>query len=443
MPAGYTYLNLGSARSILAQRLQDTGLVFFGGTLTADLNACIVEAVRAWQAFTASYKQRTAFSTANATPFYDLTFVLSPGCLSYTVTDRDLVGVILSRLLEPPLTTVWTGTGQFTFPAIINALQARLNRFLGDTGVVITHTTQASGTAPVTRVYLDEGILDVRRAAWVNGSGVPTVLWRDDQFAMQTFRFSAAAQDPPAVYGMVTVPPVGVEVYPPGSVAGTLDLLVVRAGVTVGTTPSAVSNTPVVLGIPDDLAWAVTFGALSDLLSSDGPARDTARAAYCEQQYQAGVAVAKLNPTVMMSMVAGVPVWTGSVFELDAFQTSWQATAGPPAFVGMAGRNLAALGPVPNAVQTVTMDVVPNIPVPAADSDVLQADRGSLDAILDYAQHLASFPMGGAEFQATDKLRQSFMLAAAVENSRIRNLAVFQDVFKQPAQRQQAEVVRV
>lgn len=447
MPSpGYAYLTLGQARGQLAQRLQDTGLVYFGAGSPNELNAYIVEAIQTWQGFTASYKQRASLTPAASTPFYDLTSTLSPNCLQYTVTDRQIVNLILFHLLEPPLMAAWTGTGQFLFSAIMSAIQQRLNRFLGDTGCVITRLLQNAAAPQQDRNFLPDTVLDVRRAAWISQTGTPSVLWRDDQYAMQSFQFGGltAPQDPPGVYGVYTLPPVGIQVFPPPLNPGELNLLTVQSGVAVGTTPSAVLSTPVVLNIPDDLAWSVVWGAMSDLLSQDGPARDPARANYCEQRYLEAVEITKINPTVVLSQVNGQPVWTGSVFELDAYQTSWQSQTGQPQNIGLAGRNLIALGPVPDSAgYGITLDVVSNIPVPANDGDFLQVDRGNLDAVLDYAQRLACFKMAGAEWEGTERLEQNFRKATQVENLRLRNLATFAPALLQPALMQSQEVLRV
>ena len=478
---GYTYLSLGSARSILAGRLQDSGLVYYSGGNGAgsavELNQYIVQAVRAWQAYTSSYRQRAVFNTSAGVPFYDLNTVLAPACMARTVTDREIVTLVLAQLLEPPLAAGWTGSGMFTFSAIMAAIQARLNRFLGDTGVECNELILPAGVAPpVDRINLPDTVLDVRRAAWVSSTGtaltwdqipdlwddIPglwddigqtsygvSTLWRDDQWAMQAFQPGGlqSPTDPPVVYGLATLPPSSLQVFPPPASPGLLDLLVVSTGAQVGTTPAAVFGSPVTLNLPDCLAWAVAFGAMSDLLSNDSPARDPARAAYCEARYQEAVGLAKMppspSPSVMLTAVNGVPIWTGSVFEMDAFLASWQVTQGQPGFGGMCGRNLMGFGPVPDDVYGISADVVSNIPVPAADGDFLQVDRGSLDAVIDYAQHLASFKLGGAEFAASEGLYKNFLAAAGVENGRLKNQAFYQQAMLGTVGRQAAEVVRV
>ena len=444
---GYSFLTLGGARTELAARLEDPSYVYW---TAAELNDLIAEAVRTWQALTTTYKQRATFQIAPNTgvggsAFYDLANFPS-GILGFFVTDFQIVNMVLAALLEPPLTAGWTGTGQFQFAQIVNALQNRINRWMTDTGANVTRHLQDSGAGPsVPRIFLPEGVLDVRRAAWLNTAGVYSTLWRDDEFAMQAFLNPGALRpsDPPMVWGKFTVPPVGLEVYPPPLNSGRIETLVVESGPGIGVSPAAIVGAPTVLRIPEDFIWGMTFGALADLLAADGPMRDLDRATYAESRYQESAELYRINPTLISTQINGVPVWSGSVFEMDSFLASWQSQTGPPQFAGMAGRNLVAFGPSPNALYSVTMDVVANIPVPVGDGDYIQVDRGALNPLLDYAQHLASFKMAGVEFHNTDRLRQNFYLAAALENARITKGNFYRSALQLPAHRQQQEVPRI
>lgn len=276
-------------------------------------------------------------------------------------------------------------------------------------------------------------------------SPVYSTLWRDDEYAMQAFLTSGALAptDPPMVWGKFVMPPVGIQVYPPPLNPGQLETLVVTSGPQIGVSPFQVATSPTVLDIPEDFVWGMVFGALSDLFSADGPARDPDRAVYAEERYQESAELYRLNPTLLQTQINGVPIWSGSVFEMDSFLASWQASPGAPRFAGMCDRNLVAFGPTPDGVYSVTVDAVGNIPVPVADGDFLQVDRGALDPLIDYAFHLASYKMQGAEFHSTDKLRKNFYQAAALENSRLTRANFYRKAFELPAKRQQAEVPRI
>src|SRR5215831_5781229 len=116
---GYAYLTLGNARAAIAARLEDPGNTYW---TASELNDLIAEAVHTWQALTATYKQRGTFSISpgggiGGSAFYDLSG-LSGGILGHVVTDLQLLNSVMPALLEPVLTSAWTGTGQFTFGQI-------------------------------------------------------------------------------------------------------------------------------------------------------------------------------------------------------------------------------------------------------------------------------------------------------------------------------------
>lgn len=443
---GYSYLTLLEARTALAARLEDPSFVYW---TAAELNAIIVMAVRTWQALTGTYKQRASFNISpgggiGGSQFYDLNE--SANILEFSVTDAEIIDGVLAALLEPPLSASWTGTGQFQFSQIVSALQNRINRWLGDTGanVAVGLENVTAGPSPA-QVWLPEGVLDVRRVAWVSLTDKHTTIWRDDQYAMQAFNVPGytTPQDPPFVWGKFTTPPVGIQLYPPPLVSGSIETLVVTSGPQIGTTPAAVYDSPTILDIPEDFVWGMTIGALSDLLSADGPMRDPERAQYCESRYAESAELYRMNPTLLQTQVNNVPIWSGSVFEMDAFLASWQSQTGPPQYAGMAGHNLVAFGPGPDTDYEITMDIACNIPIPLLDGDYVQVNRGAINPLLDYCEHLACFKMAGAEFQGKDVCRQNFYLAAALENSRITKGSFYKSAFHLPVLRQQAEVPRI
>jgi hypothetical protein len=109
-----------------------------------------------------------------------------------------------------------------------------------------------------------------------------------------------------------------------------------------------------------------------------------------------------------------------SLSALDSFNAGWENLQGVPWISGWVGRNLLALSPVPNGVYSISVDSVRNMPVPVVDGDYLQVGREYVDTILDYAQHLASFKMGGQEFQNTQAQFNRFIQAAGKMNTKIK-----------------------
>lgn len=436
MPTTYTHTSLLQARTALAIRLQDPNHIYWKAP---ELDAYIVEALRSWQAFTCFYRERQPLTTAANTPFYDLTTALPAGAFDYNVTDADLISQMLYQLIERQLVAgAWDGTNQFSLEQIIQALQRRRDRFLGDTGAVVTRDLLPVSAPPIGRIPIPDSVIDIRHVAWINSDGVATNLWRDDEFAVNAYNpgWQQSPTDPPDVYCIATTPPCSIQVAPGPLNDGTLELCSVKSGTTL-------DASGVLLGVPDDLAWGVKWGALADLLMGDGPGLDPQRAAYCEQRYQEAVQLAMLMPSLLLAQVNDEAIDSGSIFDADAFMPDWRATLGSPAFAAMVGRNLLALANCPDGIYGLTLDLVVNMPVPVADADKVQIGRDMLDTLLDEAQHIAAWKMGGQEFQLTMALHQSFVKAAGEQNARIRQAAFYNDLLRQPGLRQLSEVTRL
>jgi hypothetical protein len=185
------------------------------------------------------------------------------------------------------------------------------------------------------------------------------------------------------------------------------------------------------MGIPDDFTWAVKFGALADLLGKDGQSYDPARAEYCEQRWQEGIELASISTSVIDCQISNVTKPIAALYELEAFAPNWQNETGTPDRCFLAGLNIIGFHKVPNAVSSVSLDILRNAPIPTGDADYLEVGREELEAILLYAQHLASFKMHGEEFKSTFKHYKNFWGLARRRNSRLaasaRNFAVLND----------------
>ena len=77
------------------------------------------------------------------------------------------------------------------------------------------------------------------------------------------------------------------------------------------------------------------------------------------------------------------------------------------------------------------------MPIPASDGAFLQIGNEKLNIILNYAQHVASLKMGGAEFQATMPFYQDYLKAAVLDNNRLNASAFLRKLLDQPAQNQE------
>jgi hypothetical protein len=379
----------------------------------------IQESLRTWNVMAAWFRDRMVFNTTSAVPWYDL--ATQPASLiPRTVTDQQLFEEMEYHLLEPPTPGTWTGSEQFNAQDLTTALQQRRDQFLLETGCVLTHAATSIGLPATGRVGLGSSVIDVRRMAYLDVTGLITLLWRVDE--NQLFAYSqgwSVNPGPVQAYSVVATPPVTVQLAPIPSVSGTLDLVTVNSGAALNPASG------VVLGVPDDLAWVIKWGALCDLLTKDGPPSDPFRAKYCEQRWKEGVELARATATIMFAYLDGVQVTPVSFFDLDcdpAHPTNWQNDApGTPGTLAMGGMNLIALDPPPNAnPHSVQLDVLRNFPIPVADTDPIQVGQEELDVITDYSEHLAAFKMGGAEFQATMPAYQRMTRLAKQQNARWR-----------------------
>lgn len=458
----YAYLTFGNAVSILASRLQDPAQVYW--SQPNELLNCLIESVRLYQALTGTYKQKIAFNTTGFNPYYHLPTLIGAtngDSVAYHVTDVEITNNVLAALLEPPLTLGWVGTGQFTFAQLQSALQNRLNRFIGETGCSVRQQLVSGPPPPVQIAALPDTVLDVRRVAWsIPSTGLTwdqaTMQWqnanftwdnnalftayplgRSDEWAEQAYAPSGVQNpDLPLSYSVFGTGPLQLRLVPPPLNVGGLDCLLVLSGPQVNLNPAALVTLP----ISDDLTPALKWGVLADLLSSDGPSRDHARAQYCEQRYQEFVQIARIYPSVLTADVGNVTCGVGSVFDMDFYMPDWQQQIGAPLFVGMCGRNQACVGPVPDSSNYgIGLWMCAN----AAVSGFMQVNRDAIDPVIDYAHHIACFKMGGAEFDGTDRMYQNLIASAKAQNGRLEAVSFYKGQIEQSARKGELEVARM
>ena len=187
------------------------------------------------------------------------------------------------------------------------------------------------------------------------------------------------------------------------------------------------------VGIPDDWAWVNKWGAIGQLLDRESLATDALRAKYGIMRYKQGVAAMLTAPALIAARINDVPVTVEAItaadfYAADFYAANWQGlTPGPPTAVYYAGLNQAAVAPAPDSGRpyAVTASVVQNMPLPGNDGAFLQVGRDDVQAILDYAQHIAMFKCGGDEFAKTLPLYQNFMRHCSLYNSKLQALSPF------------------
>lgn len=399
-----------------------------------EIRSYAVESCRTWNALAAWSKQRLAFNTVPVggavtsvlSQWYDLSAVF-PSQLGYNTLDSYLVPVIEWHLLEPPTYPAWTGTPMFETDDILKAIERRRNQYLLESLQVLSILTPAA-PGPNGRFTVNDAVLDVRRVAWQDANSQQwNVLWRSNEFAAASYspRWDSTP-GPPQAYSVAVTPDFQIQMVPGPSNSGNVHMVVASAGAV----PS-VSNYPpgTILGVPDDWVWVVKWGALADLLTMDGPARDPERAQYCESRWRQGLQFARLATTILNCQLASGTILIGSVFGLDAYRPSWMnAPPGPPDTIGMMGLNLMALSTPSDIAYGVSFDAVTNAPLainPATAyvSAPLPIGRDAFDVVVDYAEHLAAFKMAGAEFQATAPCWDRMVRLAMIYNTRMKAVA--------------------
>jgi hypothetical protein len=381
----------------------------------AEIQIYVIEALRTWNTITKFWRKRVTFNASPGILFYDLSneVYTNPVQLPYTVREVDLLPALEYHLLEPPTPTVWTGTDMFRLTDLTQALQRRRDQFLIDSGCSIQQYTLPVTGSPVGRLLLSEAVIDVRRCVFQAPYGTYYQMAREDEFALASWLpfWDRAAVEHPKAWSVTVTPPFQLQLAPAPQTIGILQLLVVSVG------PALDPLQGVLLGIPDDLTWIVKWGALADLLGRDSPARDPARAQYCEQRYTQGVELARLYATVLNAQINGRQVRVESVFDLDQHAPNWHNTIGQPNRVAMAGANLLALNKMPDIDYGITLDTVQAAPVTDLTAD-LGLSPAVFDALIDYAEHLAAFKMGGTEFDATQVHFERLLRLAGIAEER-------------------------
>lgn len=401
----YTHTTLASAASQLALRLSDPASRFY---TPADQYAAIRESLRLWNLITSNDRARGVITTASSTAFYDLSATLfdasSPTPLLLrprTLTDADLVAEINSHLVEDNLPT-----DMFTTAQIVEALQQSRDQFLADTAIVLTARTDVIAGGSDGTVDFPDTVIGIRRAIYATASGAYVPLQRSDERSATMFNRLWQTPSTPRSYSVTAAPSLRFRLIPPPSESGTLRTLVTASGPAFDTTQTAST----LLGVPDDLAWAVKYGALATLFTSDGPGSDTDRAERSSKLYALGVALATKLPTILHAELDGFPVTPAALHRTDRFQGGWEGRAASrPRLLSIAAPDLVALTPPPDASpHSVTLDVVRNTIVPAAPADYLQIGRERLGAILGMAQWICVFKCGGEELRTADEYFTGF-----------------------------------
>ena len=437
----YAWLTFVQARTALADRLADPTNQFWGD---AECGAYIVEALRTWNSLTFAQKQEFVVTVpAGSNAAWIQLGSLSGSPRARTLTNTFLYVAMQYHLLEPATGNVWTGTSQFSVAGLMYSLQLRRDEVVQATNcncAIISIPSEANRR----RVALPDSVLEVERVRWIAGAPdpltaaqPPITLFRTDAIANSGYQPTSRQTEPgsPSEYDIASGPPLSLDVDVPPSVSGAYEILANQSA------PDFALLVDSYLAVPDDYAWVLKWGALASLFGRESEATDPPREAYCMKRYTDGIELMRKTPWIESAFVDDVPAELASVAELDGYQPEWDSFAGS-GVIATAGIDTLAI--IPDATQetSVTLTVLGNAVVPINDGDFIQVSRDTWGPMLDYAQFLAAFKQGGAEFQSALALESRFFRAAMEENSRLQALGLFSDVLLQRAGAQEREQER-
>lgn len=407
----YSQITFDQFVTAISARLNDPTNRFY---LLAEVQSYAKEALRTWQAFSAFTTERDSITTVAGTALYDLQ-VLLPG-LQPTITDRDIIIEIQRHLQEPLSAISWIGSQQFTFPQVVAAIQRRRDKFIIETGIHLYPITQAI-TAGNGNIELDDNVIDVNRAVWLDQAAFRTVLFKTDQFALTGASASwLTVAGVPSDYTTVLATPLMIQLAPPPAANGTLEMLATQSGNDL--IPSASAT---VLDIPDDFYWVIKYGALADLFGQDGPGKDESRQGYCETRWKEGVTLARMFNAVRFGYINGSPSFVDTLAELDAFQVNWPNNPQSAVTQNLAvAGTVLAVNPPPTTGIVIDLDVIAKMPMPTVGGDFIQVGKEVVDVLVDYAQHVAMVKEGSVELQATQEQYNNLVRMAAITNDRLR-----------------------
>lgn len=409
-------ITINALVGLLQQRLAETTGVYWA---PAELALYVRQSIREFQVLTGYWRSQIQVPTVANQPFYDLS--AADPQLAYTVTDLDILAQIGYQLLETGVVP-FVSTSQFALATLTGALDQRREELFGETRMVLSEFTDPVGSPANGRVTLPSGVLQVHRADWKDGtSGLWTRLERSDEIGGYGWAFNwPSSPATPRAYSVAVVPPFVLQLIPGNSNSGNLDLLLTECQ------PYAYTSAAQALGFPDDASFALPWGILASVLGQDSQSRDYQRAAYALSRWNMALDILKNYPLVMQVGIGLSPqIQPATMQGLDAWRPGWRnETPAMPDTIAVAGRNLVAMAPTPNAVYNATMDCIVNSPASGSASATIAVPGDIVSALLDNATHLSAFKEGGEEFMGTMPMYQNFTKTAQKYASRERAEAI-------------------
>jgi hypothetical protein len=435
MVTPFQWLTLASATQQIQNRLNDAGIFW---TVT-EVQAYLLEALRVFNALTEWNRQDFTFNATGGVWINFGTVGNSPRFR--TVTDSQLATNMENMLLEPPVGIgTWLGTNQFSVQKIQQALAVRREEVIQHGGTNTVNLAPINSTPNTRRVQLTDTALEIRRVRFFSlltsnpNTYAISYMKKSDLEAFHRFNSDwNITQGPPQRWSMAAEPPLSFDVDNSPDTEGYYDVLVLQSGPEFSTTPS-------LLGLPDDWSWLPMYGALADLLSEEPESTDRQRAAYCLKRYTDGLQMMRESNWFTQAFVNGVVADTPSLETKDRWSIGWQEdTGGIP---GIVTDGIDQLNASPATAVSVQMNVVANAPFLDSTNTYVQVARDDWDQVLNYTQHVASFKMGGPEFQSTLPLLDEFFKYCRSRNRRNATYGLYVDVLNLQGMKQDIELPR-
>lgn len=204
--------------------------------------------------------------------------------------DQTVLTQLQYDLIEPQIDggASWD-SGLWTREEVLGAITFRQSTLLKQTLLVVSRdtTTLVPGQGTL-RMDLPADWIRTVSLVWTGADGTIRELSRGSAFeADHLLPTWASVQAPPLVYMEYDTPTLQVEIGPIPDQAGTCELLYIARG-------DSLTGDGVALVVPDEVADAVIFGALAELLSKDGRGQDLGRSAYAEQRFDFTVELTRL-----------------------------------------------------------------------------------------------------------------------------------------------------
>lgn len=206
------------------------------------------------------------------------------------MTDTEILKDVTYRVLENGAADA-TGTSLMTSMFSISQMLASMNqrqwRFLKESGCIVQFETIPAPASQQTYTMGNDYIATVR-LSYAENDGNRYALQRVDSWEIDNGspEWNYSAGDP-VVWNESTLPTREFNIAPLPINSGSLSHLYVAV-------TAALTGAGVALTIPDTFAWAIMWGVVADLLSSDGEALSIKLSEYAEQRFEQGVEMCRI-----------------------------------------------------------------------------------------------------------------------------------------------------